>query len=77
MEVVETVTGETEVVGVVEITELVVDVVVEVVTIVVVVGVVVEEVVEVELPQDASNSETTIKKHNPIIKILLFILSPF
>jgi hypothetical protein len=77
VEVVETVTGATEVVGVVEITELVVGVVVEVVTKVVVVGMVVEVVVVVELLQDASNSETTVRKHNPITKILLFILSPF
>ena len=73
----ETVTGTVEVVDVVETTELVVGVVLEVVTEVVVVGVVVKVVVEVELPQDASNSETTVKKHNPITKILLFILSPF
>ena len=38
---------------------------------------VVEEAVVVELPQDASRSETTTRKLRPITRILLFILSPF
>ena len=59
--------GITEVVDVVAITEVVVEVG----------GTVVDVVVVVELPQDASRSETTIKKLKPMTIILLFILPPF
>jgi hypothetical protein len=61
------VVGITEVVDVVAITEVVVDVG----------GTIVDVAVVVELPQDASSSETTIKKLKPMTIILLFILSPF
>jgi hypothetical protein len=61
------VVGITEVVDVVAITEVVVEVG----------GTVVDVVVVVELPQDASSSETTIKKLKPMTIILLFILPPF
>ena len=66
--------------GVVVVVDVVVTDVVEVVVInEVVVGVVavVEAAVVVELPQDASSSETTTRKLRPNTIILLFILSPF
>jgi len=61
------VVGITEVVDVVAITEVVVEVG----------STVVDVVVVVELPQDASSSETTTRKLRPNTVILLFILSPF